>query len=56
MRDIHNAGDRSAVYILLRVYEIGGAGSAMKAYFDPEQMRLDETLLFTGETWSVVPN
>lgn len=55
MRDIHNAGDRSEVYMLLRVFEIDGAGVGMKVYLDPERMRLDETLLFTGETWSVVP-
>jgi hypothetical protein len=55
MRDIHNAGDRSEVYVLLRVYEIDGAGIAMRVYLDPEQMRLDEALLFIGETWSVVP-
>jgi hypothetical protein len=55
MRDIHNANDRSEVYILFRVYGIESAGIGMKVYLDPEQMRLDKTLLFTGETWSVIP-
>jgi hypothetical protein len=55
MRDIHNAGNHSEVYVLFRVYEIDGAGIAMKVYLDPEQMRLDKALLFTEETWSVVP-
>jgi hypothetical protein len=56
MRDTHNADDRSEVYMLLRVYEIDSAGIGMEVYLDPEQMRLDGTLLFTGETWSVIPN
>jgi hypothetical protein len=55
MGDIHNAGNRSEVYILLRVYKIDGAGIGMMVYLDPERMRIDEDLRFTGETWSVVP-
>lgn len=55
MRDIHHAGNRAEVYILLRVYDIESAAIAMEVYLDPEQMRLDRTLRFTADTWSVVP-
>lgn len=56
MRDIHNARDGSKVYMLLRVHDIEGAGISMKVYLDPEQLRLDKTLVFTAETWSVIPS
>lgn len=44
--------------MILRVYEIESAGTAMKIFVDPGQMCNDKTLLckLVGEdTWSVVP-
>lgn len=55
MRDVHYTNDHSAVYMILRVFEIESARIGMRVYLDPEQLRLDERLEFTGETWSVVP-
>lgn len=55
MVKIHNAHDRSEVYILLRVYEIESADIAMVVYVDPVQLRLENTLRFTADTWTVVP-
>lgn len=55
MRDIHNRAGRSEVYMILRVFEIEGDSIGMTVYLDPEQLRLDERLVFTGETWSVIP-
>lgn len=56
MRDIHRAEDHSEVYMILRVFEIESKRIGMSVYLDPEQLRLDECLAFTGETWSVVPS
>ncbi|KAK5994782.1 hypothetical protein PT974_03165 [Cladobotryum mycophilum] len=55
MQNVHNENQRSKVYMILRVFEIESSEINMRVYLDPEQLRLDESLLFTGETWSVVP-
>ena len=55
MRDTHNVRNRSEVYVVLRVFDVAGDGLNMKVYLDPEQLRLEESLVFTGETWSVTP-
>ncbi|OQE11913.1 hypothetical protein PENFLA_c069G02111 [Penicillium flavigenum] len=55
MRVIHNRNDYSEVYLIFRVFDIRGDNLGMSVYFDPEQLRLDGGLLFTGETWAVVP-
>jgi hypothetical protein len=41
--------------MILRVFDIHGDNVGMSVYLDPEQLRVDGRLLFTGETWSVVP-
>lgn len=56
MTNIHTQAGHREVYMILRVYEIESEGRiGMKVYVDPEQLRLDEQLLFTGENWSVIP-
>jgi len=55
MRDVHGANGHSEVYMVLRVSEIESSGLSMAVYLDTEQLRLDGRLLFTAETWSVVP-
>ncbi|KAF9887222.1 hypothetical protein FE257_010476 [Aspergillus nanangensis] len=55
MRAVHNRSDHSEVYMILRVFDIRGNNIGMSVYLDPEQFRLDGGLVFTGETWSVVP-
>ncbi|KAJ5633677.1 hypothetical protein N7528_001519 [Penicillium herquei] len=55
MGTMHRSGGHSEVYLILRVFEIRGSSIGMRVYLDPEQLRLDGGLVFTGETWSVVP-
>jgi hypothetical protein len=55
MKTIHNSDDFSEVYLVFRVFDICGNNLGMSVYLDPEQLRLDGGLVFTGETWSVVP-
>lgn len=56
MKNIHTEAGRSEVYMILRVFEIESEGQiGMTVYVDPEQMKLDEELIFTGESWSVIP-
>ncbi|KAB8254531.1 hypothetical protein BDV32DRAFT_132200 [Aspergillus pseudonomiae] len=55
MRAVHNRRDYSEVYMILRVFDISGGNIGMSVYLDPEQFRLDGGLVFTGETWSVIP-
>lgn len=52
---IHNREDHSEVYLILRVFNIRRPNAGMCLYCDPERLRLDGGLVFTGETWSVVP-
>jgi hypothetical protein len=39
----------------MRVFDLESNNPGLKVYMDPEQMRLDGMLEFTGESWSVVP-
>lgn len=55
MQRIHNSEDRSEVYMILRVFNLNTDRIGMCVYLDPEQLRQDRWLLFTGQTWSVVP-
>ncbi|KAJ5646964.1 hypothetical protein N7490_003336 [Penicillium lividum] len=55
MRAIHNRNDFPEVYLIFRVFDICGGNLGMKVYLDPEQLRLDEGLVFTEQSWSVVP-
>ncbi|KAJ5189913.1 hypothetical protein N7472_008927 [Penicillium cf. griseofulvum] len=55
MGAMHARSDHSEVYLIFRAFDIRGPNIGMRVYFDPEQLRLDGELLFTGETWSVIP-
>ena len=59
MGTIHNAnvvaGHPREIYMVLRVFDIESNRPGMCVYLDPEQLRLDGSLRFIGETWSVVP-
>ncbi|EEY19489.1 conserved hypothetical protein [Verticillium alfalfae VaMs.102] len=56
MQDIHNARGHDEVYMILRVCNIERSDIGMCVYMDPERLRVDGRLEFTGETWSVVPS
>ncbi|KAF7558422.1 hypothetical protein G7046_g5742 [Stylonectria norvegica] len=45
----------AVVYMILRVYNIGKPNIGVKVYMDPEKLRKDGMLVFTEESWSVVP-
>ncbi|KAF1822941.1 uncharacterized protein K489DRAFT_319943 [Dissoconium aciculare CBS 342.82] len=55
MKDIHDSDQTRKVYLVCRVFGLAMDHIGMTVYLDPEQMRLDGSLIFTGETWSVVP-
>lgn len=55
MGTIHDSPASSEVYLILRVFDIRGSNIGMCLYLDPEQLRQDGGLVFTGETWWVVP-
>ncbi|KAL8345646.1 hypothetical protein RB601_005608 [Gaeumannomyces tritici] len=55
MKHSHAGTNRRKVYMIARVFDIGGSRTGMRVYVDPEQMRLDNALAFTAEAWSVVP-
>jgi hypothetical protein len=43
------------IYVVFRVFNLGQGSMGMRVYVDPEVMRARGDLLFTAETWSVVP-
>ncbi|KAH7131532.1 hypothetical protein B0J13DRAFT_529518 [Dactylonectria estremocensis] len=55
MGRIHYTEDRSEVYIIFRVFWLNSERIGLYVYFDPEQLRQDGQLVFTGQTWSVTP-
>ncbi|KAK4235362.1 hypothetical protein C8A03DRAFT_36794 [Achaetomium macrosporum] len=56
MRAVHSdAEERSRVYMIFRVYGLESERIGMHVYLDPEYLRLDGQLVFTGEVWSVTP-
>lgn len=52
--DESELSDLDAIYIIFRVFNIGTDSVGMKVYVDPERMRRRH-LVFTAETWSIVP-
>ncbi|KAE8364464.1 hypothetical protein BDV27DRAFT_128412 [Aspergillus caelatus] len=50
------AGFPDEVYVVFRVYHLGRDSMRVKAYVDPESLRLQGRLTFTSETYSVCPN
>ncbi|KAH6874355.1 hypothetical protein B0T10DRAFT_205754 [Thelonectria olida] len=55
MGRIHSNEDRSEVYMIFRVFWLNSDRIGLRIYFDPEQLRQDGQLVFTGQTWSVTP-
>lgn len=55
MVNIHNQAGREELYMILRVFGLEHSRIGMCVYLDPEKLRADGTLRFTGETWSIVP-
>lgn len=49
-----NRNDGSTVYVILRIFKIEGS-VGMRIYVDPAELKDSGALLFTAETWSVVP-
>jgi hypothetical protein len=43
------------IYLIARVSNVDKSSIDLKLYIDPEKLRQDGSLVFTGETWSVVP-
>ncbi|KAF4340028.1 hypothetical protein FBEOM_6067 [Fusarium beomiforme] len=43
------------VYLIARVSNVDKSNVEVKLYVDPEKLRQDGSLVFTGETWSIVP-
>ena len=48
--------NRSVIYTVFRVYNLGQGGMGLKIYVDPESLRLNEKLEFmTDGSWLVTP-
>ncbi|KAF9772494.1 hypothetical protein IL306_009798 [Fusarium sp. DS 682] len=43
------------IYLIARVSNVDKSNVEVKLYVDPEKLRKDGSLVFTGETWSIVP-
>lgn len=43
------------VYLIARVFNMNKGNVDLQIYVNPERMRQGEGLVFTAETWSVVP-
>ena len=43
------------IYMIARVSNVDKSNIDLKLYVDPETMRQEGSLVFTPETWSVVP-
>ncbi|KAI0385044.1 hypothetical protein F5Y04DRAFT_204258 [Hypomontagnella monticulosa] len=53
--NVLTANNRTKIYVIFRVYNLGQDNMGLRVYFDPESLRLSGQLDFTAETWSVVP-
>lgn len=49
------SGNLHSIYLILRVFNLGKPSAGIKVYAHPELMREKGKLIFTGESWSVVP-
>jgi hypothetical protein len=45
----------NSIYVVFRVYDLAKDEPGLQVYVDPEAMRRSGGLVFTPETWSVVP-
>ncbi|KAH0527319.1 hypothetical protein TsFJ059_002332 [Trichoderma semiorbis] len=50
-----NRGKENSVYIIMRVFNVVNGNIGLRLYVDPAELEAKEELLFTAETWSVVP-
>ncbi|KAK4077822.1 uncharacterized protein Triagg1_3516 [Trichoderma aggressivum f. europaeum] len=48
-------GKEDSVYIIMRVFNVGNGNIGLRVYVDPAELEAEKELLFTAETWSVVP-
>ncbi|KAI8676088.1 hypothetical protein NCS56_00495700 [Fusarium sp. Ph1] len=55
MQRVHSTQDRSEVYMIFRVFWLNSDGIGLSVYSDPEKLRQQGQLLFTGQTWSITP-
>lgn len=55
MERVHALEDRSAIYIILRVFSLSSDNIGLRVYVDPIQLRNEQTLVFTTQTWSITP-
>ncbi|QYS99675.1 hypothetical protein H0G86_006795 [Trichoderma simmonsii] len=51
-----NRGKEDSVYIIMRVFNVGNGNIGLRLYVDPAELEAEKELLFTAETWSVVPS
>lgn len=45
----------NSIYVVFRVFDVGMGTPGLRIYVDPEAMRRTGDLVFTTESWSVVP-
>lgn len=46
---------QDSIYVVFRVFNLGKRSMGCAIYVDPDAMRVQGTLNFRAETWSVVP-
>lgn len=44
-----------SIYMIFRVFDMGKRSIGVRIYMDPDQMRLDGTLRFSADRWTVTP-
>lgn len=47
--------DQESIYVIFRVSKLRSKSIQLNIYVDPEVMRQEQELVFTTDTWSVVP-
>lgn len=59
MKDMSNGESGSenpaTVYVIFRVFNLDKDSVDLRIYVDPEVMREKRALVFTAETWSILP-
>ncbi|KAM0261041.1 hypothetical protein ACHAQJ_002480 [Trichoderma viride] len=50
-----NRGKEDSVYIIFRVFNLGKSDLGLRVYVDPAELEAKQELLFTPETFSVIP-
>ena len=59
MKDLSNRAsgsiDQDCIYVIFRVFDLYKDSIDMRVYMDPDIMRQRGDLIFTAESWSVVP-